>query len=397
MTQQEALEIFEIINTGYDALKEPKYKFIDNETFRQQYEQVLSVNDYLKDNQDYKNLVNGMAQVIKKITRAAIKNKKKDWRNVSERGMNKVIMPVTKKRDQPVSFPLQWVDEKSQETCFINNGYWGVKNFMVMDVLGYFLLLKKGNNLLPKEPLPIFSDLDSITRREKELDKPNYVVKYPPTMNEQDVDVFKSMKYYAHFTDDHFRKSTSTNMNSNDILNLLLETSRVEFKIVYPVRLKTGKDQKNKYYYMNLFSRFFELGYIDKKSRSDGIIPSREYYVGFNTILGEIFAHNLLSKNYDWVEPSFYTLPYSAQILYRRFLIHNNYRRIPLNLETIAEKLNLKDKNTSNLIKTIEQSALLPLIEQGLIHSYEKEEGLQGLKFIIKRSKRSQPEVEIHI
>ena len=336
MTEQEALGIFEIIKTQYDAMKEPKYKFIDNEIFRQQYEQVLSVSDYLKDNQDYKNLINGMAQIIKKISRAVIKNKKNDWRNVSERGMNKVIMPVTKKRDQPVSFPLQWVDEKSQETCFINNGYWGVKNFMVMDVLGYFLLLKKGNNLLPKEPLPIFSDLDSITRREKELDKPNYVVKYPPTMNEQDVDVFKSMKYYAHFTDDHFRKSTSTNMNSNDILNLLLDTSRVEFKIVYPVRLKTGKDQKNKYYYMNLFSRFFELGYIDKKSRIDGIIPSREYYVGFNTILGEIFAHNLLSKNYDWVEPRFYTLPYSAQILYRRFLIHNNYRRIPLNLETIA-------------------------------------------------------------
>jgi len=397
MTEQEALGIFEIIKTQYDAMKEPKYKFIDNEIFRQQYEQVLSVSDYLKDNQDYKNLINGRAQIIKKISRAVIKNKKNDWRNVSERGMNKVIMPVTKKRDQPVSFPLQWVDEKSQETCFINNGYWGVKNFMVMDVLGYFLLLKKGNNLLPKEPLPIFSDLDSITRREKELDKPNYVVKYPPTMNEQDVDVFKSMKYYAHFTDDHFRKSTSTNMNSNDILNLLLDTSRVEFKIVYPVRLKTGKDQKNKYYYMNLFSRFFELGYIDKKSRIDGIIPSREYYVGFNTILGEIFAHNLLSKNYDWVEPRFYTLPYSAQILYRRFLIHNNYRRIPLNLETIAEKLNLKDKNTSNLVKTIEQSALLPLIEQGLIHSYEKEEGLQGLKFIIKRLKRSQPEVEILI
>jgi len=53
-------------------------------------------------------------------------------------------------------------------------------------------------------------------------------------MNEQDIDIFKSMKYYVHFTDGDFRKFTSTNMISNDILNLLLETSRVEFKIVYP-------------------------------------------------------------------------------------------------------------------------------------------------------------------
>ena len=165
----------------------------------------------------------------------------------------------------------------------------------------------------------------------------------------------------------------------------------------YPVRLQAGEKPKNRNYYMNLFSRFFEFGYINKEPRSDGIIQSREYYVGFNTILGEVFAHNLLSKNYDWVEPSFYTLPYSAQILYRRFLIHNNYRKIPLNLETIAEKLNLKDKNVSNLIKTIEQSALMPLIEHGLIHSYEKEEGLHGLKFIIRRLKRSQPKVEILI
>jgi hypothetical protein len=379
MTQQEAVEIFESIKTAYDTLKEPKYKFINNEIFRYQYAQILSISVYLKDNQDYKNLVNGMAQIIKKINRTMINNEKNDWRNVSERGMNKVIMPVTKKRDQPVSFPLQWVDEKTNETCFINNGFWGVKNFMVMDVLGYFLLLKKGENLLPQE-----------------LDKPNYIIKYPPAMNEQDVDYFKKMKYYVHFTDDVFRKFTSSTMSSNDILNLLQETSRVEFKIVYPVRLQTGEKAKSKNYFMNLFSRFFEFGYIDKETRSDGIIQSREYYVGFNTILGEIFAHNLLSKNYDWVEPSFYTLPYSAQIFYRRFLIHNNYLRTQLNLETIAEKLNLTDKNTSNLIKTIEQSALKPLIEQGLIHSYEKEEGLHGLKFIIKRLKRNQLNYEIN-
>ncbi len=394
MNQQEAAEIFEIIKTQYDALKEPRYKFINNETFRQQYEQILSMGIYLKDNRDYKNLVNGMAQVIKKINRASINNEKKDWRNVSERGINKVIMPVTKKRNQPVSFPLQWVDEKTKENCFISNGFWGVKNFMVMDVLGYFLLLKQGKNLLPAEPLPVFSDLDSINRRAKELDKPNYIVKYPPTMNEQDVDYFKGMKFYIHFNDDIFRKFTSASISSNDIMNLLLETSRVEFKIVYPVRLQEGKKQKNNNYYMNFFSRFFEFGFIDRE-RDDGIIRNREYYVAFNTILGELFAHNLLSKNYDWVEPSFYTLPYSAQILYRRFLIHNNYLHTQLKLETIAEKLNLRDKNKSNLVKTIEQSALNPLIEQGLIESYVKEEGLQGWKFIINRVKRNQPDREI--
>jgi hypothetical protein len=212
-------------------------------------------------------------------------------------------------------------------------------------------------------------------------------------MNEQDVGHFTNLKYYIHFTDDNFRKFTSTSMSSNDILNLLLETSRVEFKIVYPVRLETEKTVKEKHYYMNVFSRFFELGYIDKEIRADGIVSSREYYVAFNTLLGEVFAHNLLSKNYDWVEPSFYTLPYSAQILYRRFLLHNDYVRTELNVETIAQKLNLTDKNITNLIATIEESALKPLKDQGLIDSYEKEEGLSGLKFIIKRSRKAKIEV----
>jgi hypothetical protein len=316
MTQQEAVEIFQFIKAEYDSLKEPKYKFINTETFRHQYEQVLSIRDYFKDNGDYRNLLNGMAQVIKKINRNAINSQKKDWRNVSERGMNKVIKSVTPKSKQAVSFPLQWIDEKTKGTCFINNGFWGVKNFMVMDVLGYFLLLRTGKNLLPKEPLPIFSDLDSITKREKELDTPNHVVKYQSSMSEQDIEHFLNMKYYVHFTDDDFRKFTSTNMSSSDILSLLLETSRVEFKLVYPVRLQDNEGPKQDLYFMNIYSRFFEFGNIDKKTRSDGIVQYREYYIAFNTILGELFAHNLLSRNYDWVEPSFYTLPYSAQILF---------------------------------------------------------------------------------
>ena len=394
MTQQEAVEIFKLIKAEYDSLKEPKYKFINTETFRHQYEQVLSIRDYFKDNGDYRNLLNGMAQVIKKINRNAVNSQKKDWRNVSERGMNKVIKSVTPKSKQAVSFPLQWIDEKTKGTCFINNGFWGVKNFMVMDVLGYFLLLRTGQNILPKEPLPIFSDLDSITKREKELDTPNHVVTYQPSMSEQDIEHFLKMKYYVHFTDDDFRKFTSTNMSSSDILNLLLETSRVEFKLVYPVRLQDNEGPKQDLYFMNIYSRFFEFGNIDKKTRSDGIVQYREYYIAFNTILGELFAHNLLSRNYDWVEPSFYTLPYSAQILYRRFLIHTDFIKTQLNLETIAEKLNLNDKNTSNLIKTIEESAIKPLLAQGLIHSYEKEEGLHGLKFIIHRLKRDQPNTD---
>jgi hypothetical protein len=179
-------------------------------------------------------------------------------------------------------------------------------------------------------------------------------------------------------------------MSSNDILNLLLETSRVEFKLVFPVRLREGKKDQEHTYNMNFFSRLFEFGYVDRATRSDGIVTLREYYVSFNTVLGELFAHNLLSQSYDWLDNRFYNLPYNAQVFYRRFLLNNNYKSIPIKIETVKERLNLDDQNITNLKNTIERNILLPLVNQGLIDSYQKEkEGLYGLKYIIKRSDKT--------
>ena len=137
---------------------------------------------------------------------------------------------------------------------------------------------------------------------------------------------------------------------------------------------------------MNYFSRVFELGCIDKGRRADDVVMLREYTVRFNTLLGELFVHNLLAKNYDWVDTGFYKLPYAAQVFYRRFLLHNDFKSIPISLDNISAKLNYLDSNLANLIKTVEQSILIPLKDYGLIASYEKEEGLGGSKYILKRS-----------
>jgi hypothetical protein len=75
------------------------------------------------------------------------------------------------------------------------------------------------------------------------------------------------------------------------------------------------------------------------------------------------------------VDTGFYKLPYAAQVFYRRFLLHNDFRSIPISLDNISAKL-----------RTVEQSIPNPLKDYGLISSYEKEEGLAGLKYIVKRS-----------
>lgn len=126
----------------------------------------------------------------------------------------------------------------------------------------------------------------------------------------------------------------------------------MEFCISFPVRLfrgdKTGP--KEKWYDMDVFSRLFEPASIDVDVRKDGIVQKREYYVIFNTIFGELFVHNLLSRNYDCVNSDLYKLPPSAQIFYRRFLIHHNFLTESLNLDTIAREMNFRDTNPTNLV-----------------------------------------------
>ena len=83
----------------------------------------------------------------------------------------------------------------------------------------------------------------------------------------------------------------------------------------------------------------------------------------------------------------FELLPDSAQIFYRRALVHNNFREIPFILSTIAEYAGLKDSNQRNLATTIENNVLEALKEHGLIDSYEKAgDDSKMPKYIIRRS-----------
>lgn len=390
MTKEETTLILNRIIGNYNALPEPKYRHAEIDKLKNDYDLLMEMKSHQKENQRYENIVNAISQTINRIV-----PKSNDWRTVSERGINKAIPPVIRKKNHTIEFPFQWTDDKSGCVCYIND-YWGARNYMVMDIIGYYLLLKEGKDLLPKNAAPIFNDMKSIATRESIIAGNSNITSTNNIMSDQDIQKIQNTRYNIRFTDKDFRKNTSHNMSSNEIMNLLLETSRVEFKLVFPVRLWNGKKAKEETYNMNFFSRLFEFGYVDKETRNDGIVTLREYYISFNTVLGELFAHNLLSQSYDWLDNRFYNLPYNSQVFYRRFLLHNDYKNIPIKIETIRERLNLDDKNITNLKNTIERNILTPLVDQELIDSYQKEkEGLYGLKYIIKRKNRNNNEPKL--
>jgi hypothetical protein len=364
MNHQEAQEIFREIWEEYDRLKYPKYRRVDLETAKRYLNSLADLKEHLGDDPLFRNLVNSLSQTVSRLT------VDRKWRNPSERGINKVIPYLVRKKGQSLDLPFQWVEGKSGQLCFLNHGCWGARNYMVMDAVGYFFLLKEGRDLLPQDPRTVFNDLESITKREGELNPPGNV----------------QPRYSVTFTDEDFRKFTGSDLSSNEIFQLLHETSQVEFKLVFPVRLPDHKKRfQEKWYTMNYFSRVFEFGSIDKQKRSDGVVTLREYTVRFNTLLGELFAHNLLAKNYGWVDTGFYKLPYSAQVFYRRFLLHNDFPSMAISLDNISAKLNYLDRNETNLPRTIERSILEPLKDFGLISGYGKEDGLGGLKYIVHR------------
>ena len=361
----------------YAAVKQPKYRHADLEQLRMDYALLQEMQVCQGNDARFRNIVNAISQTIKKMTAAT----KSGRISVSEKGMNKVIQPLTRKKDHVIRYPVEWIHYKKNKgySCFINNGLWGAWNSMVMETLGYMLLMKEGGDRFPKESLPVFENLDSINRREEELNVTSKTSGSSSSLSSiADIESrIKKHRYWIWFDDAEFNRLTGKSLKSVEILNLLLDTARAEFKLVYPVKVKSNKGENEQLYKMNVFSRFFELVSIDKE-RTDGVVQSREYYVCFNTILGELFVHNLMVKYRDLLDIRLYHLPQNAQVFYRRFLIHHTYKRSDINLQTIVDRLNLSDNNITNLTATIEKNILLPLLDAGFIKSFTKAKNGDG-------------------
>jgi hypothetical protein len=391
MDKQKAEEIFWKIHDYYKSIKDPKYRNADFEQLTQNYKELWEIKPFFEGNGLYTRLINGMSQILSRLeNQVKLSKLSKDeiWSNWSERGMNKVIPPVYKRHSADSTVPVEWTD-KWGNACYLSNGYWGAKNYMVMDVIGYLWLLKLGGDRLPEDSTPLFLDLGNVITKENELStKPLDFKSEEALKSKSDKDEESNSFYSLSFDDSYFRRCTGLKLSSNDIKNLLLETARVEFKLTFPVRLKESGD-KEVLHKMNFYSRFFELAVEHEKSRKDGIIQHRRYRIFFTTILGQLFINNLKAKLNSKLDIKFYTLPESAQIFYRRALLHISYPRKEMNRATIASMVGLKDQNYTNLTKTIETNVLEPLKRSGFIDSYSKTNGMKDVKFIIVRKETS--------
>ena len=374
MSTDQAQAALNTIQQYYDSIPLPKYRHADLNTLIEKFEQLQGLKNDLGHEQAYLKLINAMSQIMAKLSKPmelAKLPKEKIWSNLSERGSNKVIPPIIKGKVN--SWPVEWTDKWGNASS-VSTGFWNVRNQTVLDVIGYILLLKEGGDCLPKHAAPLFNDLFEIEQLEKQL-------------NGGAVSMMASHKrHYIRFGDDDFRKFTGLKINSTEIKDLLLETSRVEFKLTFPVRLKSTGGKENTHR-MNYYSRFYEFAHEDLSVKKNGIVLSRRYTIVFNTLLGELFVNNLLAKFNNPIDIRFYQLPDSAQLFYRRALIHHSFKKSEFNLSTIAEYAGLTDSNLWNLAATVENNILQPLIDYGYIYSFEKLGQVpKSWKYIIRRT-----------
>ena len=247
MTTDHARIILHEIRKFYTSIPSPKYRHAELDVLKENFEQLQGLKDDLGHDKAYQKLTNAMSQIIAQLERfedLSSKSEEERWSNLSERGMNKAIPPILERKGQVL--PVEWTDRWGN-TCSVSNGYWGAKNYRVMDALSYMFVMKEGGDCLPKNATPIFNDLSDIQQLEKQLNGGNGNMM--PT----------GTKHYVRFGDDDFRKFTGLRLSSSEILNLLLETSRVEFKLTFPVRLISTGSKENTHR-MSYYSRFFEIG-----------------------------------------------------------------------------------------------------------------------------------------
>jgi hypothetical protein len=374
MSTDQATQLFNKIQVYYDTIPSPKYRNSDLDTLKENFDLLQALKNVRGHDKAYAKLVNAMSQVIAKLeelSRLANMSNNRIWSNLSERGMNKAIPAIMKRRSQ--SWPVEYTDRWGN-TCHVSKGHWETKNYRVMDAIGYMFLMHMGGDCLPKNTTPIFNDLHDIQQLEKQL-------------NGGHNHAFSTgHHHYIRFTDDQFRQYSGFKLSSTQIRDLLLETSRVEFKFTFPVRLKSTGSKENTHR-MNYYSRFFELADEELNKKSNGVVLARRYTINFNTLLGKLFVNNLLARFNDRIDKLFYLLPDSAQYFYRKALSHHNEKRNEFNLATIAKLTGLTDKNQRNLTTTVETNILEPLIEYGYIDSYEKTgEDPKAPKYILRRS-----------
>ncbi|MCK4377950.1 MAG: hypothetical protein KAW01_01325 [Deltaproteobacteria bacterium] len=348
MDYNKALVALNSIRERYNTIPTPKYANANLATLQDDFNQLKNMKELLRDNADYHRLISSVGKVLSRMQPAD-----SEWKNIAERSVNKAIRPTSQYNSKPYGF-TEWENKYGQQQAIIPQRNWSARHFMALDIIGYSYMLQRSEDDLLKNDLPLFNNPHDIELKNDDLS--------------------------VTVSDKQFRQYSSLAMKSKDISRLLQEVASSTFKLNYPVRLlfhNNGKKGEH-IHSMTDFSSFFSIGSISGNN-------NKTYEIRFDTLLGQLFLHNLRVRNCDYIPAITYHLPHPAQILYRRFILNNNYPQVSVNLANIIQALGYTYSNKTDLINTITAKAIEPLIKSKILASYTFTDGLSDKKFILRK------------
>jgi len=320
----------------------------------------------------------------------------------AEKSLNKFAFPVFSIKGRQTTYPFTTQMGSFGFQC--EKGTFGVKNWMVMDILGTYIIHRffnlRDGEVEFQHKIPLSRDpkaekvssayvsyrlLKYVTGKFSAADQGMIPASYYSSEGHlHEIDpVNKRLKKPVEIkVGDSYLKQEVPILNkysSRQIFEMIKQTDECVLRMNYPVRFFDGKNYQifpfENYKFPCSFFRL--LNVKDSKISKDGHVLEREYTIRLDTILGYFFTQNCMSCYIDLLPGKFYSMSDYAQLFYR-ILILPYYEGVknPIGIEDIKKRLVLETKDTYMVRKIVKR--ILDELESNSFIKDPKEEKANG-------------------
>jgi hypothetical protein len=328
---------------------------------------------------------------------------------VNEKSLNKSIFSINKPKKIPFKYPLKYFNRDNLFTCY--NGVFNHEHWTVLDVIctcmihcvyigirtnqkkfgDKHMFFKNGGNSLEYVNADFSRIVPNVNTTIIKNLSPNMTSNMLTILRDiKDTDIIPmdyytgdSPKLYKPFIfcfDSLDLRSCSSILKKYSVkkINMLIEEISVFLiRTMYDVRYFDWESKKYKYesvHLDNFPSRLFRIeAYSDLQLKPER--SHKLYSLTFDTILGYLFAQNVLSGNLNFIQQNVYELNRISHILYKIILlpsgINVSKKTQIFDYSYINSRLNLRLPSL-NIIKSVVNKSLDELLNKGLISLYKE-------------------------
>lgn len=334
----------------------------------------------------------------------------------AEKNLNKFAFPVFSIKGRKITYPYKVVHNSFGFMC--ERGTFGPKNWMIMDILGTYIIHnwynKRDGKVEFKHKIPTSNDPN--TKRMSSAFVSYKLLKYVTSKFSAAHQGIIPASFYSdegylreidplnkrikkaveiRVTDAYLKQEIPilNQYSSRQIFDTVKQTGEYVVRMNYPIRFFDGKIYQNFPFNNYKFpcSFFRLLNVQDSKISKDGHILEREYSIRFDTFLGYFFTQNCLSCYTDLLPDKFYSMSDYAQLFYRILILpyYGNVKN-PVGIDEVRARLALKTKDTFMVRKIVKR--ILDELESNAFIK-EPKEGKSGGKYLYSYTKNSWKEI----